>query len=783
MIRFALVALALCTLCRADNPLLAPKRTPQWDALWSIPTATTSAPLVIRKSLKGRSTEANAVGPLNAVIYQPIEISGRYWARHWFTAQPAGGSTPCGARIVRSTYSELFPSSSQAPPNTGSGQVVNRDSGAQAYAATVEIPANSGTNRTEAGGGWGAFSSGGQTPVTRFSATSGASVTYTITGVTRIHFRAFCNSANGGRLSVAITNAGVQIPEASYLVGPDSGTRTFSLAYISSAYNDTRFAHVPLAKGLVATNTYTVTLTLSSGTRIYDAGLLGYLDADDRDGYAFDAVGVHGLWDNYTSFGNNKYQGCLYAGSRVVYVVTNATRIDWRYGTRSNAGRAAFRIYDASGNEMSAFYNAALPTDGGGHRYVETFNAATAEASATLATGLPVGVYYLHVWSLPSRGNSFTETTAGSIFSSAWAIFDGGPLTYNAAIGGTVGVDTFADTDRQFLGGNTDPLDGAGNYVFAGQVRDTGDANLSALYDVGYVTGTHGAETYATNYTVSVDGVALSWDAAADQTQWTGSSITIQFETLIGTQASATNYWATATYRYVIDRTGIVQAFRLQTTRNIHRGTWYTGMLIAGNDAVSFTAANASLSVTPTPGAVYLANGVTNTVISVIVGGSSTVIVCEADAVPTTSTGTITKLSGTGDASITYTSSSAPLHIGQGFKWLYFEPALEEVVDVSVSGTAAAYNRPHRGAAFWTNEGHCLALEQITPGTIWSEWDGASNASYYFERSRTAKTYAIVANDSTGQTTGSLLSSGYDRTWVSKLRIFLDARVPTILGP
>lgn len=775
----ALVASVCASYTWAQYPI-NPLASQRWQSLWAIPLPTSNSPILIRKSLKGRSTEAASVAPLNAVIYQPTETSGRYWARTFFSSQGIGATNTSSARIIRTTYSELFAGSSQSPQNVGSGQVANRDSGAQAYAPIVVIESTSSTNRTESGGGWTTYSTAGQTPVTRYSATAGASVTYTVTGVTRIHWRAFNNSANGGRVSFAVTNSGTEISASQYLVGPDGATRTASLAYMSSAFSDTRFANIPVAKGLNPTNTYTVTIALNSGSRIYDSGLVGYADATDRDGYAFATIGIYGIWNNYTSFGNGKYQGCLFAGSRAIYAVTNATRIDWRYVQRSNGGRAGFRVYSTNGVEMSAYYSTSLATSSNGDRYIDTFNASTSEQVATIADGMPQGTYFLHVWSLPSKSNSFTETAGSYDFSSAWVIYDGGTSAYDSTTGGIVGTDAFSDTDKQWLGSNSDPLDGTGNLVWAGQVRDTTDANISALPEAGYVTGVHSGETYPSNIVVSVDGVVLPWSSASDQTQWIGQNVVITFDTQIGTQSNPSSYWANASYRHEISRLGWLQSITLTTTRNIQRGTWYDGMLIAGNGTVSYTANNSSITTAPSVGDVYKFGLVTNKVESVTTGATTTLIVCSTlGAVPEFTTGTLTKLSGSGQASISFISSSAPVHLGTGFRSIWIEPTgrYDAVFNTGTYPIAT----PHRGAAAYSAEGYAVAIHHLNPGDIWRNWALPANPTLFAQRPRTAKTYATMFEDLL-QTTGTLVPAGYSVGMTNRIRFFTQPGLQNLLN-
>lgn len=527
-------------------------------------------------------TEPN---PIRSLIWQPMEATGRYWVRHWFGSNPGATDYSCCARILRTTFSELYPRVNSTPPNTGSGQVVNRDTGAQAQSSSVIIEANAGSGRVESGSGWANYSAGAQAPFTRYvlSASASNSVTYTITGVSRIHWR-FFQASNGGKISVYIASGGTEISSAQYLVGPQSGSRQVAQWYLSAAFDATRFGHAPLAKGLNPASTYTVTLTWSSGYggRIYDSGLIGFVDAtNDRDGFPYNQVGVFGLWDRYTSFSD--MQACLLAGSRAVYLTPTCTRIDWNFGRRTGACYAGIRIYNSSGTEISSGSYRNTTVHANGDRYIDTYGASTSRASLTIAEGLSSGTYYVHIWALPDRSVAFTESASGSYLTSQWAIYDGGLSTYNTDVGGTPGTDAFIDSIKQYGGGGSDPVDAAGNFIFAGQVRDSGDASFNALTEVGYVSATHGAESYPGALTVTVDGSPITWSTQADGTQWLADEIVIGFTTQLGTQANPTSYWADCTYQYRFNRFGLTTTWSITTTRTLNRGVWFVNMNIAPN--------------------------------------------------------------------------------------------------------------------------------------------------------------------------------------------------------
>jgi len=535
-------------------------------------------------------TEPN---PIKALLWQPMEATGRYWVRHWFASNPGSTDVACCARLLRSTFSELYPRTNQVPPNTDSGQVVNRDTGAQAQTASVIIEANAASGRVESGSGWANYSAGAQVPVTRYvlSASASNSVTYTITGVSRIHWR-FFQASNGGKITVSITTGGSPISSSQYLVGPQTGSRQVAQWYLSSAFDSTRFGHAPLAKGLDSSLTYVVTLTWASGYggRIYDSGLIGFVNAtNDRDGYPYNQVGVFGLWDRYTSFTN--MQAGLFGGCRTVYLTSTCTRIDWNFGRRTGGCYAGIKIYNSSGTEISSGSYRNTTVHANGDRYIDTYGASTSQASLTIADGLSSGAYYVHIWALPDRSVAFTETASATYLGSQWAIYDGGLSVYNADIGGTPGTDAFIDSIKQYGGGGSDPVDAAGNYVFAGQVRDTGDAVLNSLAEVGYVSATHGAESYPASLTVTVDGTPVTWSSEAFDTQWLADEIVIGFTTQIGTQANPTSYWADCSYEYRFTRFGLTTTWSMTTTRTLNRGVWFVNMNIAPNS----TATNGTL--------------------------------------------------------------------------------------------------------------------------------------------------------------------------------------------
>lgn len=651
--------------------------------------------------------------PLACTIWAPIDDSGRYWARTRVGSFNGATEIQSCARILRSTWSELYHRIDQIPANTGSGETVNKDSGAQAQSSSQIIEANAGSGRSESGSGWATFTGGAQVPVTRYvvAASGSNSVAYTITGVSRIHWR-FYNTSNAGKITVTVTESGVEVSSAQYLVGPQSGSRYINQQYIVSAFDSTRFGHAPLAKGLDPTKTYVATMTWASGlgARIYDSGLIGFVDStNDRDGFPYNQTGVFGLWDRYASYDN--VQASLYAGSRTVYQTADCTQINWNLVRRVNGCFAGVKIYDSTGAEIDTAKYRNLTVHANGDRYIDQYAASTARATVMIADELPAGQYYVHLWALPDRSVAFTETLGGAWASTQWAIYDAGLSTYNKNTAGVPGTDAFIDSVEQFIGGGSDPGDEAGNLSFAGQVRDSGDPSINSISQSAYVSGVHGCETYPSGLAVSVDGTPVSWAAAAEGSQWLGKEIVISFTTQLGTQQNPSTFWANCSYEYRFSRNGIKSTFSITTTREIYRGLFYAGMMIAPNS----TATNGT-------------------------------------------------------------------DLGSGFESLYLEPNITETVTSSAGGTSSATTRTHRGACFYTDEGHAVLIEQENPGEIWSEYTGAENATLVAERLRSSKTYAVVKNDSTGGAAGTALAPGYAKTWVSNLRMIYEPGIAAILS-
>ena len=451
-----------------------------------------------------------------------------------------------------------------------------------------------------------------------------------------------------------------------------------------------------------------MTLALAGGDRIYDIGLLGYADPKDRGGYRYDATGYTGLWDNYESFSG--YAASLYAGSRAVHKTTPCTPVDWRYIQRLNGGTAGLRIYDSGGTEIEAKYYGNLDVDANGNHRVDTYSIHTAEKLVTLADGLPEGVYYVHVFSLPASTSDFAEIGGGSYLSSKWVVFDGGVVAHNTAKGGIVGTDEFVDTVQQFIGGGSDPLDGTGNLVFAAQARDDDDPNFPSLPEVGYVSSTHGAESPPENVAVRVDGKEIPWSDAETGTQWTGSVIELRFDTHIGTQLNPSRYWADASYRLVFTRWGVDTYFGIRTTRTINRGMMFMNQNIAPNG----TARNGTL-------------------------------------------------------------------LGTGFQRLSIDPGRDLAIESKPSGFASYLLPRHDGTVFHSAEGFAVAVSHIDPDEVWSEQDTREPATLVTERTRTAKTYAIVHYDTSIGGVGTPLPAGWTHQAHLRLRLFDDARVAQIL--
>lgn len=544
------------------------------------PEASIQGALTIVKTTRLRGSETVVNFPFNARVYVPLDANGGYAKYH---AECAVGSDPFNAqagsaRILRATLAQVY----------ASANVVNNSSnltaGAQQQTPSLTKEIDAGTGRTETGT-WNVFTTGVQSPKTRYSSVTTSTVAYTVTGVTTILWRFYCNAANGGTATITITESGAGIPAANWLAGLSGGNRVANQKYMSSTISDTNIAYAPLAFNLNPAKTYVVTITHASGTRMYDSGLLCY-NQSTFDGYPSAGQDTVGTWDQYAFSGGFTYGACLFAGSRKVITLTNTSRIALQIVRRPNGAYMGVKVFDSGGNEINTALYQNLTVHANGYRYIDEYAATPAEATVQIADGLTKGTYYVHVWSLGDRSTAFTETTAGTYLSSQWAVFINSATGYDTSTGVAVTASSqFQRSDLQILGNGSDPLDAMGNEMWAGQFLDTGDGNISADAQAMYVTQTHGAESTPTNLVVKMDGVTIDWAGAANLTEWTGvGTLQIDFDTAVYTQKHpTTNQLATMHYTYVFSKGKVTLSYTFTTIRSAFYGYVYGALFLVPN--------------------------------------------------------------------------------------------------------------------------------------------------------------------------------------------------------
>lgn len=460
-------------------------------------------------------------------VYSPMTEDGIHWTRWYFTNRFNTGAAGC-ARMFRASHALLNPSTTVA------SYAENMTTGTEGQAPVSTQATSAATART---GTWTASATVGGVTDIRYSTIIGDKVEYTVTGAARLAFRAYRNSSNGGIVKVTIKDAGVEIPSGQYLVPLNGSDRTIDLRLQVGQF------YIPLAEGLNSGTTYTVEIEVHSSNpasgRAYDGGLRAYAAT------AYNSVGRHGTWATVTVGVSTELS--YDAGCRVVYPITAATRIDWKYINGSNVGIATFKVYDNAGVEIATYENASFDT------YLVS---SQVPRTVTVAKGLAVGNYYLVVTASPTKNASST----------GYRLFDEGVISYNEGVAGTLGVDAFDDQGilgaAQVEGHST--LIGIGNLELAIKVRKTTDA--SGLAD--FVGGTHGHETNPTTFVVLADGVVADYAGLAVGGTLIANTFSWSYDTTLNFPSGS--QFATAHYTGTISPAGYAcSATRTATSAGI----------------------------------------------------------------------------------------------------------------------------------------------------------------------------------------------------------------------
>lgn len=449
-------------------------------------------------------------------VYTPISPDGIFWNRWYFTNRLNTGNSGC-IRMSRGSEALLFSSTTQAPI------AENQTTGVEAQAPTV----SQGTVAATRVGTWTAPATiGGVTDVS-YSTVIGDTATYSITGVARIGLRSYVNLANGGILAVTVKESGIEIAAGNYRIPLNGAERTVDLRALG-----TGLYFVPVADALDPAKTYSVEIAVSTINpalgRAYDAGLRGYAET------AYTSVGrAAGTWFSQI-FGSNTTVGSYLSGAKVIYQCTNATKINWKFVTTPNSGKANFKVYDSVGAEIA------------GGSYINTtydcYLAANNLVTVPIASGLAAGIYYLVV----------EIDTTKNASSSGYRVYDAGVASYNTNEAGTVGVDAF--DDQGLVGLSTEgtcTFIGIGNLELAINATKTSEAAGSG----NFVGGVHGHESAPTGLTLTLDGTVINFSGGAVGATWIGSSLAVTFGTNLLHISDSTPF-ANVTYNYTLNRQG-----------------------------------------------------------------------------------------------------------------------------------------------------------------------------------------------------------------------------------
>jgi len=275
----------------------------------------------------------------------------------------------------------------------------------------------------------------------------------------------------------------------------------------------------------------------------YDTGRIYDLRVQAWDPIAFDDVGVHG-WTVTNSDPGQTSDKTLTPGTVLVYAVPHATGMEFSYWRGTGRGTVEFFVYDATGAEIATYTTKTLDMNG-----------TSGVESVQVAIGLPLGDYFIHVAVVPG-----TSTTAG--------VYSTGIIAIDETVEANPAEDNFDIRDMPTSPGTdfgTHVLSGPGNHWYASRWRPADSVAWPAGDN--FVSGVHGAETALSNadLMVTVDGVVVDWDGAAQYTRFTGTEIVLAYQTTLSFPGTATPF-ATLARKVTYIRGGVVL---VETTRTL----------------------------------------------------------------------------------------------------------------------------------------------------------------------------------------------------------------------
>lgn len=453
-------------------------------------------------------------------VYSPISETGTDWAR-WFSSVRLFGTNAGAPEIGTATLAKLNASAPLFDEN--------RTTGITATTPTNTYNTAAATARV---GTWaGSATVGG---VTDIDVLSGAgSVTYDVVvpaGGT-IYARSRVATSNG-IANVTVFNGATEVSAAEYVAQLDGGNR--KIRY-DRHITGSGLAMMPIARPTAAA-TYTVEITWESGD-VQEGGI-------EVHDIAFNDVGIHGTALQASTAGSPLSNFSEHSGVKMVYEIVDATTISYKYFANTQGATLNFTVYDSSGTEIASYDTATVNT--------ESVNVL---ASVTVASNLPVDTYYLHVEN--------ADTTTDAAAEVKWISL--GAVDPNQ--GGILGTDTFDILDMPDNPANnndtgTYTLSGPGNFVAAIEGRPVSVANPNTPH---FSMGTHGHETELTNadITVTVDGVVVDYNGAADDTFfYADRKIEIEFSTnvkFLPSLDAAETEFMTVTRKFTYQKGGVVR--------------------------------------------------------------------------------------------------------------------------------------------------------------------------------------------------------------------------------
>jgi hypothetical protein len=422
-------------------------------------------------------------------VYTQLGPNSPEWARWVFSNSANSPSAEGALRMCLCTRALLVSTSTEVRPDANDLPVTSQTVGV----STVKTTANGTETGTFA-------TSTFDTLATRWSATAGEKVVYTITGVERIAVRGYATS-NGGIAKVTVKTGGVEIAAGKYVI-PLSGSDRL-ISFIGSGYHLTHQAATDLDSALTYEVTIEVDATNPGGGRMYQAGLFGYAAGwDTTDGFVgtFRTASVGGLSVAYAKTGNTVITECA-----------DCTKLVWRGCSVSDAAIIQFDVRNSDGTVV----------------FSDTFDTYAASAgnatTHTITSGLPRGTYYLHTYATGTKNASSTGYT----------LYHRSVDVINELASGDPATGTFDLLDAPALATST--ATGTSDYIgydvtLERVVAVSKTSELEAASD--FVGGIHGHETLGTPV-FKVDGVVVDFAAGAVGARWVGSEVTCEYETTL----------------------------------------------------------------------------------------------------------------------------------------------------------------------------------------------------------------------------------------------------------